>query len=109
MTVWSPSGWAPSTPCGSCASPAISSSKAIVLSSRRPGAAARVGLVDQPGDGFQRDAQPARAVPGLVSGLVDRLVQLVRAQQRPVLARVVPGGRGVAVAERVAVAVHPLA
>src|SRR5712672_2491354 len=48
---------------------------------------AQARLVHDPGDGLQRDRQPARPVPRLVAGLVDGLVELVGLEQMPGLAR----------------------
>src|ERR1700739_46586 len=62
---------------------------------------------DQPGDRAHRDRQPRRAVPGLVCGLVDGLVQLVGRQPRRRVARIGSRHRCVPVAERRLVAVHP--
>src|SRR5689334_17117219 len=96
ITVSSLAGCAPSVACGSCALPVISSSMTLLPSGP-----------EQPGDRPQRDRQPARPVPGLVRRLVDSFVELVRAQQGLVLARVGARGTGVALAERGAVALDP--
>src|ERR1700712_1544885 len=105
-----PPGCAPRIECGSWVSPATT-----LFMARWSAASGEVicpvtgklltvgGLADQPGDGPQRDPQPAGPVPGFVSGLVDRLVQFVRGQQRALVARVQAGRVRVPVAERRAV------
>src|SRR5690606_29659783 len=55
-----------------------------------------------PLDPLERDAQPVRAIPGLVADLVQRLVELQGAQELGLLARVRPGQMGVAVEEGLA-------
>src|SRR6202000_1554700 len=63
----------------------------------------------QAGERGERDAEPSRSGAGLVDGLVDRLVGREAADRGHVFAWVVAGPIGVAVAERVAVALGPLA
>src|SRR6266498_2057951 len=113
MTVVPPLGCAPRIACGSWVSPATT-----LFMARWSAASGEVvrpiigspvgGSADEPGDGPQRDSQPSRPVSGFIRGLVDRLVQLVRRQQCPVLARIGAGRVRVPVTERGLVALHPL-
>src|SRR4051812_31177610 len=58
----------------------------------------------EPADRGERDLEPGRPVAGLVDRLVDGLVELEGLQQQGLVAGVLTGRGGVAVAEGVAVA-----
>ena len=60
----------------------------------------RGGLLDESGDRAQRDRHPGRPVARLVDGLVDRLVELERRQERAFDVELRAGRAGVALDER---------
>ena len=102
-------GCAPSTPCGLWCAPPTSWSSSSRWTTVVGHVDASVSAVGESGQRRQRDGQPGRPVAGFVDRLVHGLVGLERAQQHGVLARVGAGDLGVAVAERLAVALGPLA